>query len=241
MTDSNNRALARNENPQVVDPPGVTPGGLRGLAHTIGSPLWRPLVVRTASVAAGMLGLAGIGMFTTLSEIEGGVPPAELAEASTWLAGNLSLPARADRPTTRAVTTPATDTARALVSPVDSAPAHDRTEAPEPDAVGQQGASEQEDPTKDPPGLTADGKVILNTATPEQLQRLPGVGEKRARKIVALRERLGRFRRATDLLRVRGIGVKSLRKMLPHLVLDPPAPLAPPAPAPSADPDPSKN
>jgi competence protein ComEA len=51
---------------------------------------------------------------------------------------------------------------------------------------------------------------------------LPGVGERRAEAIVKLRARLKRFRRPTDLLRVRGIGVRSLKRMLPHLVLDPP-------------------
>lgn len=73
-----------------------------------------------------------------------------------------------------------------------------------------------------PPGITKDGKVILNVAGTEALTRLPGVGERRAEAIVKLRERLKRFRRPADLLRVRGIGVRSLKRMLPHLVLDPP-------------------
>ena len=72
-------------------------------------------------------------------------------------------------------------------------------------------------------GLTPDGKVILNLASAEELTRLPGVGLRRAEAIVKLREKLGRFRRVTDLLRVRGIGPKGLQRMLPHLVLDPPA------------------
>ena len=95
---------------------------------------------------------------------------------------------------------------------------------PHADAAQQhaQGADTQRPPSPTP-GLTADGKVILNTADAATLTRLPRVGGKRAQAIVVLRERLGRFRRPTDLLRVRGIGVKTLRKMLPHLVLDPPA------------------
>jgi len=71
-------------------------------------------------------------------------------------------------------------------------------------------------------GVTKDGKVILNVADVGELTRLPGVGRKRAEAIVRLRERLGRLRKATDLLRVKGIGVKTLKKMLPYLVLDPP-------------------
>jgi competence protein ComEA len=71
-------------------------------------------------------------------------------------------------------------------------------------------------------GLTADGKVILNCANIEELGRLPGVGPKRAQAILDLRAKLGRFRRPTDLLRVKGIGPKSLKKLEPHFVLDPP-------------------
>jgi len=49
------------------------------------------------------------------------------------------------------------------------------------------------------------------------------VGPKRAQAILALRERLKRLRRPTDLLRIRGIGPKTLRKMRSHFVLDVPA------------------
>jgi competence protein ComEA len=73
-------------------------------------------------------------------------------------------------------------------------------------------------------GVTSDGKVILNQASVEELMKLPGVGHKRATAIVALRVKLGgHFKRPTDLLRVKGIGVRGLKKMLPHLVLDAPA------------------
>jgi competence protein ComEA len=73
-----------------------------------------------------------------------------------------------------------------------------------------------------PAGLTADGKVILNLASAAELTKLPGVGMKRAEAIVALRIKLKRFRQPTDLLRVKGIGPRGLKRMLPHLVLDPP-------------------
>src|SRR5690606_3928980 len=49
-------------------------------------------------------------------------------------------------------------------------------------------------PSSSAPGLTPDGKVILNTASVRDLTRLPGVGERRAQDIVAMRTRLGRFR-----------------------------------------------
>jgi competence protein ComEA len=83
-------------------------------------------------------------------------------------------------------------------------------------------------------GIGADGKVILNLASAEELRRLPGVGPRRAEAIVELRTRLKRFRRATDLLRVRGIGPRSLKRMQPHFVLDP-APSAEPADAGTRD------
>jgi competence protein ComEA len=70
--------------------------------------------------------------------------------------------------------------------------------------------------------VLADGRVVLNAASAEELTKLPGVGMKRAQAIVALRTKLKRFRQATDLLRVKGIGPRGLKRMLPHLVLDPP-------------------
>lgn len=66
------------------------------------------------------------------------------------------------------------------------------------------------------------GLVILNRADASDFQRLPGVGAKRAVAIVELRKRLGRFRRPSDLLRVKGIGPKTLERMLPQLALDAP-------------------
>ena len=73
-----------------------------------------------------------------------------------------------------------------------------------------------------PVGMTPDGKVILNQACADELTKLPGVGPKRAQAIVALRTKLKRFKHPTDLLRVKGIGPRSLQRMLPHLVLDAP-------------------
>jgi competence protein ComEA len=73
-----------------------------------------------------------------------------------------------------------------------------------------------------PVGITPDGKVILNQASADELTKLPGVGPKRAQAIIALRTKLKRFKHPTDLLRVKGIGPRSLQRMLPHLVLDAP-------------------
>jgi competence protein ComEA len=72
-------------------------------------------------------------------------------------------------------------------------------------------------------GVTSDGKVVLNEATAEELLKLPRVGPKRAQAIIEMRRRLGRFHQPTDLLRVKGIGRKTLRLMLPLVVVDDPA------------------
>jgi competence protein ComEA len=67
-----------------------------------------------------------------------------------------------------------------------------------------------------------DDPVILNTASTDDLRRLPGVGQKRADAIVALRTHLGRFRAVEDLLKVKGIGRATLRRLRPLVRLDPP-------------------
>ncbi len=72
-------------------------------------------------------------------------------------------------------------------------------------------------------GVLPDGRVVLNRAGAADLTKLPGIGEKRARAIVELRDRLGgKFRSLRDLLRVRGIGLAMLRRIEPHAVLDAP-------------------
>jgi competence protein ComEA len=52
------------------------------------------------------------------------------------------------------------------------------------------------------------GKVNLNTADAAELQKLPGIGEVTAAKIIASREAEGPFASTEDLKRVSGIGDK---------------------------------
>ena len=63
------------------------------------------------------------------------------------------------------------------------------------------------------------GVVNVNTATATQLTLLPGVGEVRARAIIATRDQKGGFKRIEDLLEVKGIGDASLAKLRPYLSL----------------------
>jgi len=55
--------------------------------------------------------------------------------------------------------------------------------------------------------------VTLNTATAEDLTHLPAIGPARARAIVEDRRRRGPFGRLEDLLRVPGIGAKTIERL----------------------------
>jgi hypothetical protein len=75
----------------------------------------------------------------------------------------------------------------------------------------------------------ADG-IDPNTAEWSALAALPGVGESRARDIVAYREQAKRsrpegvvFTKPEDLLRIKGIGAAMLEGMAPHLTFPPTA------------------
>ncbi len=57
--------------------------------------------------------------------------------------------------------------------------------------------------------------VNLNTASAAELEALPGVGEARAREIVATREKRGGFKTLDDLTEVKGIGKAALEKLRP--------------------------
>ena len=56
------------------------------------------------------------------------------------------------------------------------------------------------------------GKVNINTATVTQLQRLEGIGEKRAQDIIDYREQNGPFKSIEDIMNVSGIGEKTYEK-----------------------------
>ncbi len=63
-----------------------------------------------------------------------------------------------------------------------------------------------------PPRASADARININRATEQELQRLNGVGEVLARRIIEFRTTYGPFRRPEDLMKVKGIGPKTLEK-----------------------------
>ena len=69
------------------------------------------------------------------------------------------------------------------------------------------------------------GVVNLNTATAAELERLPRVGPTRAQAILALRAKLTQFAKVEQLLRVKGIGRATFRKLRPLLTLSGPTTL----------------
>lgn len=56
-------------------------------------------------------------------------------------------------------------------------------------------------------------KININSATAKELQGLPGIGEVTAERIIAFRTEKGKFRTVDDLLKVKGVGKKSLEKI----------------------------
>ena len=60
---------------------------------------------------------------------------------------------------------------------------------------------------------TQSQKVNINTANAEQLQRLPGIGAKKAAQIVAFRDTQGKFANIADLTKVKGIGTRMVEKL----------------------------
>ena len=62
-------------------------------------------------------------------------------------------------------------------------------------------------------------KVSLNSATIDELMQLPGIGEVKAKAIIAYREENGGFKTIEELLEVNGIGESTFNKLKENITL----------------------
>lgn len=70
------------------------------------------------------------------------------------------------------------------------------------------------------PAQSAAGVVNINTATADQLAFLPRIGVKTGERIIEYRTANGPFKKATDLMQVKGIGDKTFDLISPYLAVE---------------------
>jgi len=61
--------------------------------------------------------------------------------------------------------------------------------------------------------------ININTAEKQNLVKLPKIGTVTAERIIRFRDDYGPFKSTDDLLKVKGIGPKTLEKLKPHIIL----------------------
>lgn len=81
----------------------------------------------------------------------------------------------------------------------------------------EEDASEEE---TEPRTLLEGEKININTAPAIELERLPGIGEKRAADIVAWREANGPFQDIEDLLEISGLGPGIFGQIEPYVTVE---------------------
>ena len=64
------------------------------------------------------------------------------------------------------------------------------------------------------------GHVNINTGSAKELEQLPGIGPVIAERIVAYREKNGRFKRREDLIMVDGISEKKYEEIRSMIVVE---------------------
>ncbi len=68
--------------------------------------------------------------------------------------------------------------------------------------------------------LASTASININTASVEELQKIPNIGEKLAEQIIEHRERYGPFRRSEDLMLIPGISDARFRKIRDMVRID---------------------
>jgi competence protein ComEA len=83
-------------------------------------------------------------------------------------------------------------------------------------------ACDEDRPHSAPAPSQVQGPLDLNRATTKELEALPGIGEHLARSIIASRNaRGGHFNSVDELLKIDGIGEKTLEKIRPYVYVSP--------------------
>ena len=70
------------------------------------------------------------------------------------------------------------------------------------------------------PASTPAGVVNINTADASQIAMLPRVGLKAAQRVIDYRTEHGAFKKATDLMQVKGFGDKTFERLSAYIALD---------------------
>jgi competence protein ComEA len=65
--------------------------------------------------------------------------------------------------------------------------------------------------------ITLGARMDINLSEQEDLEAIPGVGNKLAERLIAYRERVGRIRSLDELKNVNGIGAKKLQEISRHV------------------------
>lgn len=75
-------------------------------------------------------------------------------------------------------------------------------------------------PAAAPKAAASEARPIdINTADGAALESVPGIGKSLSQRILAFREKNGAFQSVDDLLKVPGVGEKSIQKLRPYLTV----------------------